>query len=129
MAQSTFSQRFKNILKHYDVSSSEAARRMEVGRQVTDSYRNGTLPCLDKLVKIMETFPDLNTDWVVFGRGAMLKTGDSRVDEPIQVYGEYVRKSDYDRLEKLCDMTMAALESCQQELRDIKGGSKSKTAG
>lgn len=129
MSESTFNQRFTQILQHYNLRSTEAARKMHVNRQVTDSYLNGSLPRLDSLATLLETFPDLNADWVIFGRGDMLKSGPTMAEESRPPYGDYVKRADYERLEKLFDVIKEELDRCRQDLKEFKEIPRSKTAG
>lgn len=138
MSESTFNQRFTQILQHYNLRSTGAARKMHVNRQVTDSYLNGSLPRLDSLATLLETFPDLNADWVIFGRGDMLKSGPTMAEESRPPYGDYVKRADYERLEKLYDIMQKEqeklftvmreeLDACREELKTYRGVVKSKT--
>lgn len=129
MSETTFNQRFTQILQHYNLRSTDAAKKMRMNRQVTDSYLNGSLPRLDSLATLLETFPDLNTDWVIFGKGDMLKSGPLMAEESRPPYGDYVKRADYERLEKLFDVIREELDRCRQELKEFKDIPKSKTAG
>jgi hypothetical protein len=138
MDQLPFNQRFKKLLQHYDITSSEAARRMNVGRQTTDSYLKDSLPGLKAIQMILHAFPEVQIEWLVLGKGEMLKGFDNVVQESAADYGGYIKKSDYERLEKVFDamqkehekifkVMQEELEACREELKLYRGTTKSKT--
>lgn len=138
MNQLPFNQRFKKLLQHYDITSSEAARRMNVGRQTTDSYLNDSLPGLKAIQMMLQAFPEVNIEWLVLGKGEMLKGPENVVQESPADYGGYIKKSDYERLEKVFDamqkehekifnVMQEELEACREELKIYRGTTKSKT--
>jgi DNA-binding XRE family transcriptional regulator len=66
--------RIKEIAAHYGLSSTGFADRIEVARPVIShilSERNR--PSLEVVQKIGVAFPEINLDWLLFGKEAMLK--------------------------------------------------------
>jgi len=72
-------EKIDNVLKYYNLSRSELARRLQVAQNTINRYF--TPEQQDKLTpylwKILESFPDVSRDWLFFGEGEML--GKNRV--------------------------------------------------
>lgn len=111
---------------------------MNVGRQTTDSYLNDSLPGLKAIQMMLQAFPEVNIEWLVLGKGEMLKGPENVVQESPADYGGYIKKSDYERLEKVFDamqkehekifnVMQEELEACREELKIYRGTTKSKT--
>lgn len=43
---------------------------------------------IEKIAKILKTFPEINAEWLLFGEGKMIKELDNMVIEPGVVYGQ-----------------------------------------
>lgn len=71
MEQGTVKQRLTDFLKVKGVSKSEFGRRIGVSSAFVTSIRVSIQP--DKLESIALEFPDLNTDWLMTGKGPMLR--------------------------------------------------------
>jgi transcriptional regulator with XRE-family HTH domain len=66
--------RIKELATHFNLSSTGFADRIEVARPVIShilSERNR--PSLEVIQKIGQAFPDLSLDWLLYGKGEMLK--------------------------------------------------------
>ena len=62
------------ILKHYDHSPSSFADKLGVQRSSISHLLSGrNKPGFDFLSRMITEFPDLNIDWVLTGKGNMLK--------------------------------------------------------
>lgn len=70
--EETVKDRLLQFLKATGVSKAEFARRMGVSLAYVSAMRK-SLP-EDKVLKVMELFPDLNRDWSLYGEGRMLQT-------------------------------------------------------
>lgn len=131
MAETTFNQRFKKILQNYNLKSAEAARLMNVNRQVTDSYLKESLPRLDMLIVLLRTFPELNVNWVIFGEGEMIeaigtegKTAKSQSSADLDLIKRYW-DADREELTKLREQNRILME----ELLSLRTGPSAKAAG
>lgn len=62
--------RIAQILEHYQLSSSELAKQIEVQRSTFSHLLSGrNKPSLDLIQKLIEHFPALNTHWLITGEG------------------------------------------------------------
>lgn len=73
MVQTTFNQRFKVLIEFYKLRNADVARKMKVDRQLIANYQHKTQPTVEKIALMIETFPDVNLEWLVLGTGNMLK--------------------------------------------------------
>lgn len=65
--------RIRELLAHLDITPSKLADRMEIPRSTIShilSERNK--PSLEFIQKLMEKFPDINTEWLLKGNGNMM---------------------------------------------------------
>lgn len=75
----TVKERLIEYLKHKRVSKSEFGRRIGVSSSYVDSIRKSIDK--DKLLSIAESFPDLNQQWLLYGMGEMLNSGQAITNE------------------------------------------------
>jgi transcriptional regulator with XRE-family HTH domain len=77
-------ERVKLILKTKNISASKFADEIGVQKSSISHIISGrNNPSLDFIQKIMKRFPDINSDWLMFGKGTMYKESDlfSNFDE------------------------------------------------
>lgn len=61
--------------------------KMGITRNNYKSYSRGSQPSLDKLANILSSVKNLNSDWLVSGKGEMFKDGcDTVLNEPVEKY-------------------------------------------
>jgi transcriptional regulator with XRE-family HTH domain len=71
--------RVQKILKKYDLSPSQFADHIQIQRSGISHILSGrNKPSLDFVMKTLTAFPELNSDWLIFGKGEMIKS-----DEPV----------------------------------------------
>ena len=75
----TVKERLIEYLKYKRVSKSEFGRRIGVSSSYVDSIRKSIDK--DKLLSIAESFPDLNQQWLLYGMGEMLNSGQAITNE------------------------------------------------
>jgi len=69
--------RLESILKHYKINSSKLAEMIEVQRSGISHILSGrNNPSYDFLIRILSTFPDINANWLLTGKGNMLDNDD-----------------------------------------------------
>ena len=74
-------ERISEIINYSQLSASEFADEIEVQRSNISHIPSGrNKPSLDFLMKINERFPELEWDWLILGKGEMLKKDEQ---EPI----------------------------------------------
>jgi transcriptional regulator with XRE-family HTH domain len=67
-------ERISEIINYSQLSASEFADEIEVQRSNISHITSGrNKPSLDFLMKINERFPELQWDWLILGKGEMLK--------------------------------------------------------
>lgn len=99
-----FVDRFNKILDYLDITPYKLAREIDSSDSVLSSIRSGnTKPSFDFLNKLLSKYDVLNGDWLISGKGEMLKkrgyaTPGSSSDamilkEPEMIYGHSARKA------------------------------------
>lgn len=72
MNRPVFTKRIEEILKFYNVSAATFADTIGVGRSSISHILSGrNKPSLDLLLKIIETYPELNVRWFLQGKGTI----------------------------------------------------------
>lgn len=80
--------RLESILMHYKLNSSKLAEMIDVQRSGISHILSGrNNPSYDFLIRILNTFPDLNANWLLTGKGNMLD-----IDEGKQLFNEEDQK-------------------------------------
>ena len=70
-------ERIKKLIKYKKLNSSQFAEAIGVQRSSISHILSGrNNPSLDFVLKIIETFPEIETEWLLFGNGEMLKKYD-----------------------------------------------------
>lgn len=131
--ESTFNQRFKTILKYYDLTPTDAARKIGITRQIVDGYLRDVLPRIDTVALILKAFPEVDINWLVLNDGSMLKESfmftepdkDFRKLTDLDIIKDYW-KSDREELIKLRDINRKLTEELISIRRD---NSQSKAVG
>ncbi len=66
--------RIQKILEHYHLSSSQFANEIGIQRSAMSHILSGrNKPSLDFVLKVKNRFPEINTDWLLFGKGEMVE--------------------------------------------------------
>jgi transcriptional regulator with XRE-family HTH domain len=67
-------ERIQLILKTYNLSPSQFADEIQVQRSGLSHILSGrNKPSLDFVTKILDHYPDISPEWLLFGKGQMLK--------------------------------------------------------
>ena len=67
-------ERLLDILKHFKLSPSTFAEKLGIQRSSVSHLLSGrNKPSFDFLSRLMDEIPELNIDWVISGKGNMLK--------------------------------------------------------
>ncbi len=66
--------RIQSIIQHYRLTPSRFADQIGVQRSAVSHILSGrNNPGLDFLAKLMDNYPDISGDWLITGKGEMLK--------------------------------------------------------
>ena len=79
--------RIQLILKSKNLSSSQFADEIQVQRSSISHILSGrNKPSLDLIKKILSTYSEVNADWLIFGKGQMVKQekADQKINEQIK---------------------------------------------
>jgi len=69
--------RIQIILKSLNLSPSRFADEIDVQRSGVSHILSGrNKPSLDFITKILSSYPEINADWLLFGKGTMIKKRD-----------------------------------------------------
>lgn len=75
-----FIERLELILNHYELSAAAFADRIAVQRSSISHLLNGrNKPSLEFVMKITETFPEVDLHWLLFGTGIFPNTSEQEV--------------------------------------------------
>lgn len=85
--------RIQLILKTKNISPSQFADQIQVQRSGVSHILSGrNNPSLDFILKILKTYPEIDADWLLFGKGQMINLPD-KVASPIEVKEETSSKA------------------------------------
>ncbi|MDL2309044.1 helix-turn-helix domain-containing protein [Bacteroidales bacterium OttesenSCG-928-C03] len=66
--------RIKNVQEYFGLTATQFADKIELNRSsLTHIYTGRNQPSLDVARKILQTFPEINSDWLIMGRGEMFQ--------------------------------------------------------
>ena len=127
--------RILRIMEHEGISPSKFAEEIGIQRSAMSHIISGrNNPSLDVLTKIMQRFTYVDTDWLLFGKGSMVKNGITKIEEPdlfreneinppiVQVEPEYRKHTEFSKSEKKKKNT--GIEQIKYEERSSKNVSK-----
>lgn len=73
-------ERIHQIMKMKSVNAAEFADLMQIKRPGLSHILTGrNNPSLDFVIKLKETFPEINLEWLLYGRGPMTQIGDGGI--------------------------------------------------
>lgn len=77
--------RINNILQKYNMTSSDFADKIGVGKSNISHILGGrNNPSLEIVKRILQEFPEINSEWLLFGTGAITKEKESKKEvQPI----------------------------------------------
>ncbi len=71
-------QRLRLLIKHYNLTASSFADKINVPRSsISHLLSERNKPSLDFVMKIVETFEDVDLNWIVYGKGIFPKNTES----------------------------------------------------
>lgn len=71
--------RILSVMAHYKLTKSEFAQRIHVSQGVLSHISNGRNNAgLEMVVSILNEFPEISPEWLVLGKGGMLKSKQDR---------------------------------------------------
>jgi transcriptional regulator with XRE-family HTH domain len=77
-----FSARLKQLIEHLGMASAAFAQSIDVNRSSISHLLSGrNKPSLDVIVKILETYPEVNLYWLLNGKGEFLSKPTSLKDD------------------------------------------------
>ncbi|MFW5793227.1 MAG: helix-turn-helix domain-containing protein [Bacteroidota bacterium] len=90
-------QRIQKLIETLGLSSSKFADEIGVPRSSISHIVSGrNKPSLDFVLKILERYPDINTEWLIFGSGSIFKYDNESLDS-----GDIDNKADIDTDSKM----------------------------
>jgi phage repressor protein C with HTH and peptisase S24 domain len=78
------SERIKQILAHYQLNANQASQKLGHANasKVYKFLAGDFKPGYDSLVELLATWPEISGDWLLLGRGPMLRSGVGTTDAP-----------------------------------------------
>jgi transcriptional regulator with XRE-family HTH domain len=78
----SFAKRLQKICDEFELSAAAFAEKVSVGRATISHILSGrNKPSLDFVMKVTTTFPEVDLDWLLYGRGTFPKTAQSVIEE------------------------------------------------
>lgn len=72
--------RIEQIIKHLGISKAEFSKEIDIQRSSISHLTSGrNNPSLDIVLKILSRYPQYSTDWLLFGKGPMLKKDEDNI--------------------------------------------------
>ena len=90
--------RLQIFIDYLGVSNNKFGEELGVSGSVVSHMVNGNNFGVDKLIKILNTYPELDFEWLIIGKGVMLKedkkksTSKSREDELIELEIKHLKE-------------------------------------
>lgn len=117
--------RIKKIIESQNMTQQEFAENIKVAPATLSSIFTGrTAPSLKIVEAIKSRFPDISTDWLLFGRGAMT---DYKSEEAASLFGGSQVETMYTDLDKNDDGNRRAIKqnlstdsSCGDNIKGLK---------
>ncbi|GAA0871063.1 helix-turn-helix transcriptional regulator [Gangjinia marincola] len=80
-----FAARLEEIFSFYELNASSFSDKIEVGRSSISHIISGrNKPSLDFIMKVVETFPEVDLYWLLNGKGSFPKSGSSSTASGVQ---------------------------------------------
>ena len=81
-----FAKRLEKILNEYDLSAAAFAQKLQIGRASISHIISGrNKPSLDVVMRIVETFPEVDMYWLLNGKGSFPKTINSTTTTDVEI--------------------------------------------
>jgi len=88
-------ERIRLILKTLNLSPARLADEINVQRSGVSHILSGrNKPSLDFVMKILAAYPEINSDWLMFGKGKMFKVADKKETAQTEKYEKPEIKKD-----------------------------------
>ncbi len=86
--------RIQLILKTKNLSPSQFADQISVQRSGVSHILSGrNNPSLDFILKVLKTYPEIDADWLLFGKGQMINLPQSKEEIPTMLKEETIKKA------------------------------------
>ena len=73
-------ERIKKIMQFYNLSATQFASEIGIQRSALSHIMSGrNKPSLDFMIKLKTRFDEINSDWLLFGKGEMLKRAEVNI--------------------------------------------------
>ena len=135
MSDETLIERVKKIIEQKDLNPSYFADQIGISRSSMNHILNGrNNPSLDVMTKILDKYPDINSDWLLFGKEPMFRSEKPIIqtslefNEPVlnppleQVNAEYIKETEVKQDIKAPESPI--IEEVVTEKQDLKKISK-----
>ncbi|OFY09148.1 MAG: hypothetical protein A2X11_02650 [Bacteroidetes bacterium GWE2_42_24] len=97
--------RISLVINHFGISPSQLATKIGVQRSGISHIMSGrNRPGVDFIIKLLQSFPQINSDWLLTGKGEMIKLSNAdkvQAAQEILRFPESTSKSDYDQVKSL----------------------------
>ncbi len=111
------------IMKAENLSQTQFADAININRSSVSHIINGrNNPSLDFVTHILDRFPEIRTDWLLFGKGTMYKNGEEKVqDVDLFSYNDQEeRKEETEQLNsQILDLKKSIIDS-KSEIETLK---------
>lgn len=107
------------ILKTKDLSASQLADETGIQRSIMSHVMNGrNKASLDFIQRILKRFPDINPDWLLFGKGTMSRENNLFNQEPVDELDSL--KQENDELKQQVNRLQETVQRLHSESQKLK---------
>ncbi|CAM3393600.1 helix-turn-helix transcriptional regulator [Aequorivita lipolytica] len=79
---SDFTKRLEKILEYYSLTAAAFAEEIDFNRSTISHLLSGrNKPSLEFIMKLYQKFPEVDMDWLLFGKGNFPSTSDNNLDK------------------------------------------------
>jgi transcriptional regulator with XRE-family HTH domain len=126
--------RINSILQFYNTNSSKFAEEIGVQKSSISHVLSGrNKPSLDFIQKILKTFPEINADWLILGKGKMIVVDEqkglfknSAIDKKIDVNAIKKKQPDDEETMRQSKTLVDIPESVSKEVANTKAKTANK---
>ena len=94
-------ERIKLLMEKENLSNSRFSDEIELQRSSLSHILSGrNKPSLDFIMKVKNRFPDINTDWLIFGEGNMYENSLGNLQKPLDLFSSGIGNDSENRENK-----------------------------
>lgn len=116
------SERLSQLVAHYGINLTEFSKKLGLNNSVTISkiINQNRKPSSKTIGRIIKAFPEINYDWLINGKGDMLKTTQTNYSDPDDLTATAKQVIDYLQISYKTGIEDRIIKSQTQSIKDIE---------